>query len=477
MLVVQRNSAAPNFRIFHVVSIGTLKPAANAPGVLGSTPTIQGMTISGGIAEGSFPADAGGGILNDHANLIVQACALTGNQANFGGGLFTAGTDGSAATTLQSTTLSGNNATSVGGAIYNAAPTGGANLFLLNSTLSGNTAGDAGAIYNEGDNASINLFSSTLSGNSGTATGGIVVNDGNLVLGDSILRHGTGANLFSSNGGVIDSLGYNLSDGDDGSLLTGSADQVNTDPILGPLKDNGGPTKTHAPLSNSPAIDRGKDITGSGEGQRGGERPVDYGTGITPPADGDGSDIGAVELAPGVQPMSAVSRKMHGAAGTFDIPLALTGPVSIECRSGGANMDYQIVLTFAAPIAYDDVAVVSGTATIASVSPTAPPATNGTGLTQLTINLTGVANAQRVTLAIFGATDGTDRGDVGLRVGFLLGDVTGDGNVNASDITETKSQTGHAVSSSSFRDDLNANGEINSSDVALAKIKSGTGLP
>ena len=303
------------------------------------------------------------------------------------------------------------------------------------------------------------------------------MNDGNLVLGDSILRHGTGANLSSINGGVIDSSGYNLSDGDDGSLLTGDADQVNTDPILGPLKDNGGPTKTHAPLSNSPAIDRGKDIIGSGEGQRGGERPVDYGTGITPPADGDGSDIGAVELAPGVQPMSAVSRKMHGAAGTFDIPLALTGPVSIECRSGGANMDYQIVLTFAAPIAYDDVAVVSGTATIASVTPTAPPATNGAGPTQLTINLTGVANAQRVTLAIFGANDGTDRGDVGLRVGFLLGDVTADGNVNASDITETKSQTGHAVSSSNFRDDLNANGEINSSDVALAKFKSGTGLP
>ena len=84
-----------------------------------------------------------------------------------------------------------------------------------------------------------------------------------------------------------------------------------TDP--GPLKNNGGPTSTHAPLSNSPAIDRGKDIDATGQDQRGSMRPVTYNDpSIVPPTDGDGSDIGAVELPPGVIPVSAESVKSHG---------------------------------------------------------------------------------------------------------------------------------------------------------------------
>jgi hypothetical protein len=39
--------------------------------------------------------------------------------------------------------------------------------------------------------------------------------------------------------------------------LTGPGDQINTDPLLGPLQDNGGPTLTHLPLPGSPAIDAG----------------------------------------------------------------------------------------------------------------------------------------------------------------------------------------------------------------------------
>jgi hypothetical protein len=42
----------------------------------------------------------------------------------------------------------------------------------------------------------------------------------------------------------------------------------------------------------------------------------------------------------------AVSRKVHGAAGTFDIDLPLAGTPGIECRSGGSNKDYQIIVTF-----------------------------------------------------------------------------------------------------------------------------------
>src|SRR5205823_155444 len=34
-------------------------------------------------------------------------------------------------------------------------------------------------------------------------------------------------------------------------------DQINTDPLLGPLQNNGGPTLTYEPLTGSPAIDAG----------------------------------------------------------------------------------------------------------------------------------------------------------------------------------------------------------------------------
>src|SRR5206468_7597889 len=57
--------------------------------------------------------------------------------------------------------------------------------------------------------------------------------------------------------GMIRSLGYNLCSDDGSGFLTATGDQINTDPMLGPLQDNGGPTFTHALLSGSPAIDSG----------------------------------------------------------------------------------------------------------------------------------------------------------------------------------------------------------------------------
>src|SRR4029077_20088909 len=76
-----------------------------------------------------------------------------------------------------------------------------------------------------------------------------------LDIGDTILNSGPrGGTLFNS-GGTVTSHGYNLSDDDAGGYLTGPGDQINTDPMLGPLQDNGGSTFTHALLLGSPAID------------------------------------------------------------------------------------------------------------------------------------------------------------------------------------------------------------------------------
>jgi hypothetical protein len=78
-----------------------------------------------------------------------------------------------------------------------------------------------------------------------------------LEISDTILNAGaSGENIFNEDG-TVTSLGYNLSSDDGGGYLNGPGDQINADPLLGPLQDNGGPTFTHALLPGSPAINAG----------------------------------------------------------------------------------------------------------------------------------------------------------------------------------------------------------------------------
>jgi cell division septation protein DedD len=98
-------------------------------------------------------------------------------------------------------------------------------------------------------------------------TGGAVVNaiayrrsfaEVTLHIGNTILKRGdSGTNIYSNGGGTVTSLGYNVSSDDGNGYLTGPGDQINTDPLLGPLQNNGGPTFTHALLPGSPAVDAG----------------------------------------------------------------------------------------------------------------------------------------------------------------------------------------------------------------------------
>jgi hypothetical protein len=171
-----------------------------------------------------------------------------------------------------------------------------------------------------------------------------------------------------------------------------------------------------------------------------------------------------------VAPMaqSAFSRKTHGAAGTFDIPLPLTGSVGIECRSGGATNDYQMIINFATTVTVGSASVTSGTGSVSSFSVSG---------SQVTVNLTGVINVQRITVTLINVNDGTHMGDVPASMGVLVGDVNGNAVVNASDVSLTKSQVGQTVTGSNFREDVNANGLINSVDVAQVKANVGTALP
>ena len=170
----------------------------------------------------------------------------------------------------------------------------------------------------------------------------------------------------------------------------------------------------------------------------------------------------------GVPLTSAFSRKTHGGAGTFDVPLPLSGNVGVECRSGGATNDYQMIFNFANSVTVGGAAVTLGTGSVSSFSVSG---------SQVTVNLTGVTNVQRITVTLSNVNDGTHMADVPVSMGVLVGDVNGNAIVNASDVSLTKSQVGMPVMGSNFREDVNANGLINSVDVALVKSKVGTALP
>jgi N-acetylneuraminic acid mutarotase len=179
-----------------------------------------------------------------------------------------------------------------------------------------------------------------------------------------------------------------------------------------------------------------------------------------------------------IGPLSAVSRKMHGGAGNFDIALPLAGTPGIECRTGGATNDYQIVLAFAHSVTVGGSPEAQVTSGIGSVG--SGGVANGlvtvSGST-VTVPLTNVGNAQTITVTVFGVNDGSSSGNVVIPMSRLLGDSNASGSVTSADVSQTKSRLGQPVSPTNFRSDVNANGSINASDVSVIKSSLGTGLP
>src|SRR5437660_11278774 len=128
-----------------------------------------------------------------------------------------------------------------------------------------------------------------------------------------------------------------------------------------------------------------------------------------------------------------------------------------------------MIINFASSVTVESASVTSGTGSVSSFS--------GSGTSQITVNLTGVTNVQRITMTLHNVNDGTHMGDVPVSMGVLIGDVNGNAAVNATDVAWTKSQVGMRVGSGNFREDVKAKGVINSLDVVVVKAKVGTALP
>jgi CSLREA domain-containing protein len=278
---------------------------------LGQLAVTDGTSVDASALPDGITVDAQGGsrVFETSGTTALTGLTITGGGGG-GGGIFNTGD-----LTVARSTLSGNTSSS-GGAIYNAGT-----LTVANSTISGNTGGDGGGIYNEG--GTLTVTNSTISGNASSgrgskitgpenpafsslrttssslngSDGGGIYNDGTLTVGNTVLeRNSGGGNIDSDRDGTVTSLGFNVCD--DACGLSGPGDQTSTDPLLGPLADNGGPTPTHAPLDGSPVVDIG--------GTCG---PADQ-RGFPAPTDGDGDsaaacDAGSVEAAAVVLPALA----------------------------------------------------------------------------------------------------------------------------------------------------------------------------
>jgi PKD repeat protein len=176
---------------------------------------------------------------------------------------------------------------------------------------------------------------------------------------------------------------------------------------------------------------------------------------------------------------SVVSRMTHVSAGTFDVNLPLAGTRGVECRSGGTNGNYTLVFTFANNLVSVDSATVTNGAGSVSGTFIGPNASRNLSANQYEIDLTGVTNAQYITVGLVNAKDstGTIGNVIGPQMGVLIGDTTANGAVNSSDIAQTQGQSGQPVTANNFREDVTVNGAINSSDISLVQSMSGTALP
>ncbi len=216
----------------------------------------------------------GGGIYNgDSATLNLTDSTVRDNTSvnQPGGGIF-----GFFNSTINITrsTVSGNLSGDVAGGLRLLS-----NGTIVNSTFSGNTSTawhGGGIFHTDGD---LTVTSSTFSGNiapAGTASGIVVATFGapaNATLTNNVMEGNAGAFACAIEGGgaaTITSGGSNVIS--DLSCNPGGTDQSDTDALLGPLTDNGGPTSTHALLVGSPAIDSGDNASCPATDQRGFDR-------------------------------------------------------------------------------------------------------------------------------------------------------------------------------------------------------------
>ena len=258
---------------------------------------LTGVALTGNTATGvGAPGNGGGFHLTGEGTVLVDTTLVADNTAVEGGGLWNSGAGSMAVTdsTIASNTATG---TDGGGGLYQDGAgtiTPESGLVAINVTITDNTAdaGAGGAVLNAGT-AVVGLLHATVTGNGSGIAGAVEI--GNTVLTDNGGADAD-AGVTSVGGNVLDdALPFST------NTLPGATDTTGvSDPQLGELADNGGPTPTLLPATGSPVIDAGLPVLGDDMEEMGGTLIDTDQRGVTRPLDGNGDgradvDAGSVE--------------------------------------------------------------------------------------------------------------------------------------------------------------------------------------
>ncbi|MBI1325663.1 hypothetical protein GC170_21065 [bacterium] len=217
-----------------IASVFEANQAGNSGGAIAD---YGSLSIDTSVFSANLAGNQGGAIFEAGRSKIAFG-TFTGNSANWGGGVYVRN---QGEVSLDSSTLDSNSAR-FGGAIGNLGT-----VTAIQTTFSANSAIQlGGAIRNQGD---LSVAFSTIAGNAASTGGGIDNRSQATLIGTIVADSLSGADLngrFSGSNNLIE----------DGSG-TGLTATIVADPKLGPLADNGGPTKTQSLLFGSPAINAG----------------------------------------------------------------------------------------------------------------------------------------------------------------------------------------------------------------------------
>ncbi len=288
----------------------------------GGVRRTQSQPVSITVEDCTIADNGKAGIDAPGTELSLVRSTISGNASVLDGGGVRV--TGSAAAIVDSCTISGNTAARNGGGLF---VFGSLAVTVVNSTISGNTAGTyGGGIMNS---AVLTMANCTLAHNS-AATGEAVRTYAALSLSNCVVAH-------AANGGTLmvgeyTDAGHNIVE--DGIGLTHSTSFA-ADPRLGPLEDNGGPTRTHALLADSPGLDAGDCAGGTVVvDQRGTARPQ-----------GSACDIGSFER----EAVCLADCDGDGSVGEEDfacfLGLFLAGDPGADC-SGDGVVDSRDIVCF-----------------------------------------------------------------------------------------------------------------------------------
>jgi hypothetical protein len=527
LLTVRRDPSLPATTLFRVFDV-------NGPGIINVS--ISGMTISGGNtaknavgAPGGGPANDGAGLLMYDDNVTLDRVVVSGNTSGSeGGGIAVAsgGSGGAGFLTIRNSTISGNTSTGTppgtassnyggaGGAIYFA---NGGSLLVENSTISGNTAQNSttGGIYFYGriGAGGFTIRNSTITGNVsatagggsgagsvsalylGTITGTVLIQNSTIV-GNTIGGAGAGTGGIGHFGGtgtislvstvVANNVGttspdvsgtvnadFSLIRDQTGATIVGANNlAAGTNPMLGTLANNGGPTQTIAPQTGSPLINAGSNPANLTTDQRGAPFVRVFGS---------AADIGALEVQPASQASVQGVAVNAGQANTtqrsivtnvtvtFDRLVTFVGAMSAAfklTRTGPGNPTSDVTVTV-------DLSGSTATQTVAKLT-FSGALTEGSAVTPSLID-------GNYTLTVISAqiTGGLSSGDNTSTLFRLFGDVNGDKAVDGFDLTAFRGAFGSVTGNASYIPflDFNGDGAIDGADLTQIRNRFGVILP